>query len=333
MLLKSIKNLQDLFQRKGRERLTIMFIPHEKQQIFSIHISWMIIIFSTSIFLALVLLTTFSIYRKYKQRSEKEKIFNLYSSKVKLAIRLEKNTENNITEYNRLIERLDNIASIINISQLKIKSLKQQKEIIQNKNIENKDEISHRNNSLRLSILINDLYKDSKTKLPFLAKINFWSNSGFGVYKMMPMGRPFKSFNSLRDTSKFGYRTNPISKSGREFHGGHDTAGPIGTVIYATAPGTVIKSHYAPNGYGKRIVIKHPFGLYSAYAHLRQIFIATGQQIQKGERIASMGNSGRTTGPHLHYEIHLGLQNRINPLPYICGTDFYTNSCLRYHDR
>ncbi|MFW5837109.1 MAG: M23 family metallopeptidase [Desulfovibrionaceae bacterium] len=115
-------------------------------------------------------------------------------------------------------------------------------------------------------------------------------------------------------TSRFGWRTNPFTGK-REFHKGLDIAGPVGTPIVSPARGRIISSG-RDGSYGLSIKIDHGSGLVTRYAHLHKSLVKVGQVIDRGDAIASLGNSGRSTGPHLHYEIQLG-GVPVDPMRYI----------------
>ena len=118
-------------------------------------------------------------------------------------------------------------------------------------------------------------------------------------------------------TSLYGNRKNPIGP-GTEFHSGVDFAYFSGTPIIATAPGTVVRALRIPkSGYGKFVRIHHGFGYTSLYAHCQRLAVEEGEYVERGQVIAYVGRTGRVTGDHLHYEIQLGLDQAINPLPYI----------------
>jgi murein DD-endopeptidase MepM/ murein hydrolase activator NlpD len=115
-------------------------------------------------------------------------------------------------------------------------------------------------------------------------------------------------------SSKFGYRISPF-KGSKEFHSGLDISVRKGTPVKATADGFVICAEY--NGdLGKEVIIDHGFGIVTAYGHLSEIKVRIGQQVQRGGMIGKVGNTGRSTGPHLHYEVRLN-NNPINPKKYI----------------
>ncbi|WP_432449921.1 DUF5930 domain-containing protein [Aliiroseovarius marinus] len=129
----------------------------------------------------------------------------------------------------------------------------------------------------------------------------------------MPFGMPVKS--GFRFTSGFGRRWGRM-------HNGTDFAAPIGTPIYAPADGVVVSASWS-SGYGRLIKIQHEFGVETRYAHLSRMRVSKGQRVSRGERIGDIGNSGRSTGPHLHYEVRVG-GRPINPMIYIkAGRDVF----------
>ncbi len=121
-----------------------------------------------------------------------------------------------------------------------------------------------------------------------------------------PFAMPIK--DSFRFTSGFGYRWGRL-------HAGTDFAGAHGTPIYATADGVVTFAGWQ-SGYGRLIKIQHEFGIETRYAHNSKLYVTAGQRVSRGDRIAAMGNTGRSTGTHLHYEVRVG-GKPVNPMIYI----------------
>lgn len=111
-------------------------------------------------------------------------------------------------------------------------------------------------------------------------------------------------------TSGFGMRVHPIRKQER-FHTGTDFSAPVGTRVMATADGTVSFSGF-DGGYGKKVVIDHGYGYKTVYAHLSKAVVRHGQRVYRGDVIAFSGNTGLSTGPHLHYEV-LKDNVKVNP--------------------
>jgi murein DD-endopeptidase MepM/ murein hydrolase activator NlpD len=117
-----------------------------------------------------------------------------------------------------------------------------------------------------------------------------------------PYGLPMTQF---RLTSGFGPRRSPFG-GGSDHHQGLDLSAPIGTMIYAPADGIVLSSDWSNNGYGLMVTLDHGFGLSTRYAHLSESLVAPGQNVVRGQALAKVGSTGRSTGPHLHYETILG---------------------------
>jgi murein DD-endopeptidase MepM/ murein hydrolase activator NlpD len=127
-----------------------------------------------------------------------------------------------------------------------------------------------------------------------------------------PFAAPTRAL--VRNTSAYGYRRDPKS-GGRRMHNGEDFAGPVGTDIFATADGTVIYSGWL-SGFGRIVKIQHAFGIQTYYAHNSNLRVKKGQRVSRGDHIADMGSSGRSTGSHLHYEIRVN-GKPMNPNIYI----------------
>jgi murein DD-endopeptidase MepM/ murein hydrolase activator NlpD len=102
-------------------------------------------------------------------------------------------------------------------------------------------------------------------------------------------------------------------------HRGIDIAAPIGTPVHAAAAGVVEFSAWNSGGYGNMIDIRHPDGTVTRYAHLSRSLVRAGQQVEQGDQIALVGSTGYSTGPHLHFEVHLPNQGTVNPIAYLPG--------------
>lgn len=135
-----------------------------------------------------------------------------------------------------------------------------------------------------------------------------WAVEGFAV----PFSNP--NWKSLI-TSAFGYRVDPFTHVG-DGHGGLDIRSPVGTDIHASKSGVVITSLYSNTSYGHYVVINHGNGFATLYAHCSKLLVQVGQEVKQGDVIAKVGNTGRTTGPHLHFEVRKDGQ-RQDPMKYI----------------
>ncbi|MGA9998160.1 MAG: peptidoglycan DD-metalloendopeptidase family protein [Pyrinomonadaceae bacterium] len=121
--------------------------------------------------------------------------------------------------------------------------------------------------------------------------------------------------DSGRLTDDFGGRFNPFGGYGTEFHTGQDIATAWGTPVAATANGTVIFSGWQ-SGYGQVVVIDHGGGLTTRYGHLSHVDATVGQTIKRGDIVGNVGSTGRSTGPHLHYEVRLN-DEPVDPMQYL----------------
>lgn len=117
-----------------------------------------------------------------------------------------------------------------------------------------------------------------------------------------------------RITATYGYRRNPFTNRGSEFHRGIDFAGAIGTPIKATGDGVVIFAGWQ-SGFGKVVIISHGYGYTTLYGHNSKLLVEQGDKVKKGQVISKMGSTGRSTGPHCHYEVRLNGAT-VNPAKY-----------------
>ena len=115
-------------------------------------------------------------------------------------------------------------------------------------------------------------------------------------------------------TSGFGTRRSPISRL-RKFHKGIDISAPRGARVFATSPGVVVLSQYA-SGYGRLVALDHGYGIMSRYAHNTSLLVRVGDWVEVGEVIATVGSTGQSTGPHLHFELLIDGQP-VDPLDYL----------------
>jgi len=137
------------------------------------------------------------------------------------------------------------------------------------------------------------------------------------------------STKKLKSTSSFGMRRNPVLGKVM-MHTGMDFSAETGTDIYATGDGTVIKIEYNNGGYGRMVTIDHGFGIISRYAHMSGFAVLEGSEVKRGNIIGYVGNTGRSAGPHLHYEV---LKNgvHVNPINYF-SYDLSPEEYVKMHE-
>lgn len=129
---------------------------------------------------------------------------------------------------------------------------------------------------------------------------------------------PPVNYANVRQASGFGLRVDPILKNRYRRHQGVDLApksGKDGEPVYVTGNGVVKVVGYDAGGYGRYILVDHGFGYQTRYAHLSEAMVVKGQEVQRGQQIALMGNTGRSTGTHLHYEV-IYMNRHVNPVNY-----------------
>ncbi len=129
-----------------------------------------------------------------------------------------------------------------------------------------------------------------------------------------PAIQPVSLKELTRFGSAFGMRLHPIHKK-RKMHEGIDLTAPRGTKIFATADGLVIQAGYTRGGYGNKIIIDHGFGYRTLYGHCYKIQVKPGQKVKRGDVIATVGSTGLSVSPHLHYEVHVN-GRKVNPIHY-----------------
>lgn len=118
-----------------------------------------------------------------------------------------------------------------------------------------------------------------------------------------PAIQPVSNKQLTRIASGFGYRIDPVYKTVK-MHAGLDFAAPQGTPIYATADGVVIEAGNSGNGYGNHVVINHGYGYETLYGHMFRVKARRGEKVKRGTVIGYVGSTGKSTGPHCHYEVH-----------------------------
>ena len=167
-------------------------------------------------------------------------------------------------------------------------------------------------NSKKLDVLSKQIYTQSKS----LDEIVALAKHKEDLFNKIPAIQPVANKDLNRMASGYGYRMHPILKY-RKFHAGMDFSAATGTPIYATGDG-VVKKVVTSSGYGKHIVIEHGFGYETLYGHMSEFNVKRKQKVKRGEIIGYVGNTGLSSGPHLHYEVRKN-KKVLNPV------NFYHN--------
>jgi murein DD-endopeptidase MepM/ murein hydrolase activator NlpD len=186
------------------------------------------------------------------------------------------------------------------------KALAQQEEISKVENMRDKDLV----NSLVFSL--NNLNNYIAAQKTSYAEIHSLLKDKEKLLACTPAIQPVSNKDLNRIASGFGYRIDPIYKSVK-FHAGLDFTAPKGTPIYATANGVVTIAGNTADGYGNHVVINHGYGYETLYGHMVRVKVRPGQRVTRGEVIGWVGSTGKSTGPHCHYEVHKNGQ-KIDPV-------------------
>lgn len=154
------------------------------------------------------------------------------------------------------------------------------------------------NTTKKLDLITSQLYVQSKS----FDEVFSLAKRKEELLASIPAIQPVANKDLRRIGSYFGYRTDPFYKV-TKFHEGIDFTAPVGTDIYSTGDGQVVKIEFSRRGYGNLIEIDHGFGYRTVYAHLSKMNVKMGQKVSRGEVIGFVGNTGKSTAPHLHYEV------------------------------
>ena len=165
--------------------------------------------------------------------------------------------------------------------------------------------------AVRLDVIASQLYHQSKSYDEVFAM----ARNKAQMLSCIPAIIPIKASDVRQISSYFGYRTDPIYKV-TKYHSGIDFASFVGAEVYASGDGVVAKTESNQWGYGNMITIDHGYGYKTRYAHLSRFAINNGQKVKRGQLIGYVGTTGKSTGPHLHYEV-MKNDNNVDPIHFI----------------
>jgi len=160
----------------------------------------------------------------------------------------------------------------------------------------------------KIDVIESQLYVQSKS----FDEVYNMAKDKSKMLSCIPAIMPVKNVDIYRISSHFGHRTDPFYKV-QKMHSGIDFSAPLGTHVYCTGDGVVEKVVKGSSGYGNNIIVNHGYGYKTRYAHLHKTHVKVGQKVKRGEYIAEVGNSGKSTAPHLHYEV-IKNNKAINPI-------------------
>jgi len=167
-------------------------------------------------------------------------------------------------------------------------------------------------NTRRSEMLLKQLHIQSKMMNDMMEMVKEKSE----ILRTIPSIQPIENDDLTKTAAGFGMRIHPIYRT-KMLHEGMDFAAPVGTFVRATAPGVVIETR-ASSAQGGKVVLDHGHGYKTVYAFLDRLNVRNGQKIERGETIGTVGNSGMSIAPHLHYEVHKN-GKPVDPLNYYFG--------------
>lgn len=301
--------------KQSDETFTFMIVPHSGKTTFSISIPILAIKILAGILISvLTVVSIFAIYFSFSYKEARSNV-NKLSSKTKNIEKLQKELDYFVIKTKNLEQKMQGLEELDNdlrgllekdpvLKKNADKSLKQ--------GSQTRSVMSNRG-SVDREKAIRDLEK-LEQKLPeqeeSLKQLKNAVVKRSERISQTPTIKPVQG----RITSKFGYRKSPFG-SRREFHNGLDIAANTGTPIKATADGVVKFAGYI-KGYGKIVTIQHGYGYETSYAHSSKLLVEVGQKVKKGQEVALVGNTGRSTGPHVHYMVRYNGQLK-NPIDFI----------------
>jgi murein DD-endopeptidase MepM/ murein hydrolase activator NlpD len=177
-----------------------------------------------------------------------------------------------------------------------------------------------------MSVQINNLAARSQFQIKSYNEIEEMVRNKEKLLASIPAIQPVSNKDLSKIASGFGSRIDPVYKVSK-FHAGLDFAAPQGTPIYATADGRVKLAGHEEGGYGNHVIINHGYGYETLYGHMVRIKVRAGNSVKRGEIIGWVGSTGKSTGPHCHYEVHKN-NSAVNPVYF-----FYNDLTPEQFDR
>jgi murein DD-endopeptidase MepM/ murein hydrolase activator NlpD len=200
------------------------------------------------------------------------------------------------------------------------------KAMAQQQEIELVQKMDQDNLAVSIANTVNNLAARINYQVKSYNEINGFIKNKEQLLACTPAIQPVSNKDLKRIASGFGYRIDPVYKT-TKFHAGLDFAAPQGTPIYATANGTVETAGNTGNGYGNHVVINNGYGYSTLFGHMFRIKVKHGEKVKRGEIIGWVGNTGKSTGPHCHYEVHRNGEP-VDPVYY-----FYNDITPEQYDR
>lgn len=310
-----------IVHKLGKTKVSLLFIPHNNENIHKVELSYYILTFIT--FISVCVLTLSLVYsgiflfkkstdESLYTRGNKEKIFFLHHDLMADILEsIVDDMDSSAEDLNKVTWEKTNRDSV----------LYEELEIIENMD-DSIEKTSPEQLDSNMKIFLETVNKFASIHENLSRmKSNLENSMDYletreTIFEAMPRGRPLGPGVGLI-TSTFGVREDPFYVGVGEFHNGVDFASANGTPIYATAPGVVAEAFESDGGLGMHVRINHENGFYTLYGHCSKLLVEEGTVVKRGDIIALVGSTGKATGSHLHYEVHIGLDPAVDPQEFI----------------
>ena len=280
----------EAIKRKGNHERSILIFYDDEEHAVRLPINNFMIMFLLLVFSSLV----YTGYDAYNKQKEAREFYNTLSAREAKTYTLIEDYKKSLTRFSKALADYNNIMRTISYA------------------IDYNDTATFNNNN-------NINYTESANINKMLTEVDAYQKNILAfmevspkIHKEIPLGWPVSGGGRI--SSGFGARLSPFNQE-KSYHYGVDIAGPYGTPILAVADGTVTFSGWR-NGYGWFVLITHANGFQTAYGHNSKLLVDYGEKVKRGQKIALIGNTGRTTGIHCHFEVRVGGDHK-NPMPYL----------------
>lgn len=308
---KTTINIKNFFRKIWKaltQKITVMLVPHSENGSFHFRISFLTIFIALLIFTSVIIAGVFAITENVSSRMELQNLLEEHMDTLVNLDEFQESVPRLRDVYYKLNQSVQNLneasgnitlESEINPPQLETEYLI--KRVLES-DVSEYDEITE---LLRLEYGIEKL-------IPEIDAVASYLENYKKIFDVIPSINPIVGKPYI--ISDYGWRYDPFTKK-RKYHYGIDMKETPYSKIRATASGKVIRSRYSKTA-GNYIEVQHEYGFSTRYLHLAKILVSKGQTIKKGQVIGLLGNTGRSAGPHLHYEVRVNKQN-VNPSPYL----------------
>ncbi len=303
----------------GKTQVSLMLIPHNNEKIIKLDLSIYLILFLSTISILLVSLTVgnlgINLLKKNStstilERGNQQRIIFLHHEDK--AAELEETLDDLESE----IENLNTVTWGKYFKENRIPSIEVYKQSGLVTFFGEKDEMQSNLKIFKETVERFTLLHQNLNELkPVFLNSSDYLETRESIVQSMPRGRPLGPGVGFI-ASTYGRREDPVYGGG-EFHNGVDFAAPMRTPIYATAPGIVADANFSETNFGNHLRINHENGFFTLYAHCSELKVKKGDIIKRGDLIALVGSTGKSTGSHLHYEVHIGMDPAYNPQEFI----------------